>query len=173
MVGLLVGLPAARCRRDAGELSGQEREDFDSKLTAKVEMSVLTHIRRRDDGQGRDSSTGGSGRYVNRKGCAQARPTPTWQTRKVMLVMLKWIGCALLAFCLLVLLTAVLNNMRWAYYESGLLRVDKWTGELYGTGSGPNPFTDTAKYVLLGIAVAATVGLVIGTVAKRRHDGPG
>jgi hypothetical protein len=55
------------------------------------------------------------------------------------------------------------------------MAVDKWTGKDYSTGSAtmPEPFTDTAKYVLLGIAMAVTVGLVIGTVARRRHDGQG
>jgi hypothetical protein len=74
--------------------------------------------------------------------------------------------------CLVVLglaiVTVVLNNFRWSYYNEGLHCVDKWMGRVFRTNSenAPIPVLDTAKYVfgisgavgLLGVLMSLAVG---------------
>ncbi len=44
---------------------------------------------------------------------------------------MKWAGHLVVGVCLLLLVTALLNNVRWAYYENGRYCLDRWTGIRY------------------------------------------
>jgi hypothetical protein len=78
---------------------------------------------------------------------------------------MKWVVYLALAVCLLLLVSVVLNNVRWWYYREGVYVLDKWTGKSYRVSdkARPAPYADTSFRVF---EIAGGIGLAVLTIGS-------